>query len=213
MKKALKIILIIVVSVIVLSLLAMGGCALLVKKGFDELEKSASEVEGQTTTVTAEGATIVAPLTAKEVVSLTGVSLCNMEADYNAPYSYSSSCAGTECTALLSFKGAVPETITVYRRHNGECKRQDIPNGPAYVVRHYDAEFALNKETLRSMGIEESAKVEIDRADTSKFQGRSSFGFNGNYTVTLNYDAQVPQSDTILVNGKPVTLTFEQPAN
>lgn len=207
MKKAFKIIFIILGATGILVLLLLTTCTIGLVKGVDGMAKSAVTVEGQVSEITAEGAILTVPLTESEVYKLEGVQICKKDGEDSfalREYSYSSSCFNSVCSTTLTFNGEVPQDVTLNRTHDGKCVTQKIPNIRNYAVKTYAASVAIPEELV----VEGADRLRVEKTVDSKFSGHSSFGYNNQYKVSLSYPAHPGESDKFTVNGKTVTLKF-----
>lgn len=206
--KALKIILIILGVIVLVVGIGVAACATLFVKGAEKMATAATTVENQVVLETAAdgGTTLSVPLLENDVYELKGIDICKKEGEdpfADKPYSYTGSCINGDCTATLTFKGAVPDNISINRDFKGQCVTQEIPNIRGYAVKDYNAEFTV-PETMKTDKL-----PEVGKAPGSKYTTSGSFGFNGQYKVSLNYGKTSPgDSDTVMVNGKTVTLKF-----
>lgn len=206
--KILKILLYIIGAIGVLVTLAVVGFAIMVKGCVEELANSATEVKGQVTTETAGNLMVQVPLIEEDVVVLEGVSWCEVKGEPRSrkDYGYWSWCTNDKCRTILTFKEgkSIPESMTIHRKHEGECISEKISNLRDYEVTHYEAEISLP-----AIKNGQEKKDRAEKTAKSKYLQADYVSWGDKAKVTLKYESQHPgTSDEFRFQDKLVEVSF-----
>lgn len=205
MKKALKIII-----VIVMLILGMVTCTVvnIVRGVGDMAEEFVTPPEGQNIqSISPQGASLTAHLHPRYEVVLGGVQLCMDKTSVRASM-ISSNCAEGVCNTHLSFADtSIPEEITISRLVDGACVPQTIPNVRQYLmVAGYETTLVLDKAMLKQLDVAENANV--TKAPESRFKDTQFVQINQNGRLWISYPERVA-SDVFLLGGKPLQVQYE----
>jgi hypothetical protein len=209
MKRFFKIILIIFLTIFVTIGLVVTCTGFALKKGVENIAEKAMDAGPQNEEITAQGVIITKSLTTKDVILFKGVEWCKLD---NAPkfnYSYSSVCTNGNCTTTIDMDNKpIPQDMIIYRKYNGICVSQTIPDVKKYAAVFYIGNINISPALAEKLHLSVDKNVKLEKTAQSKFVDYGNIRINNNITFNLNYGTVKPASDEFLFGSKLIKITY-----
>lgn len=177
---------------------------------------SSSTPEGQTYEIVDGKPVFHSKLVARSVVKITVPRVCDQEMEaltrpLLGDHEYGVWCANGKCDVTFDFgDGKIPETVDISARKTMQdrCKTETVATKDHIVPAGYQTRIGINGE-LKDLFSKTQSRDGLKKLPETKASGLSSFGMNGNYSLTLDYKEPV-ESDTFLFHGMNVKVFFSQ---
>jgi len=211
MKRFVKIILIILVVFLALIGLLVTCTGLAIKKGVEAVAEKAMDSGPQNEVITSDGVIITKALTAKPVLLFQGLEMCTPPNNTSPlTYSYSSNCFNGTCTTTIDVdkNKPFPKDLALYRKYNGTCMQQTIPDVAKYQVNQYKGEVSIGPTLAQQLLLYSESNPKVQKTAKSKFNGNSMVRFNGNTAITIEYGTAKPQEDEFLFGPKLIQIKY-----
>ncbi len=196
----LKFILVVFVLLVMLIVSVVGFTYFAGKAVISAVEETANKEVMQKVSSTDAQTTIQLPLQKEYGVVIKGYSKCFNSAGMGNEPATSSFCSNGNCEITVTLDTAsIPETVNLYVEEGNECKLREFPVGDDINVINYFVKLEMTEE------LKDLLEIQSDKYSVASLnsKGRSSYQMMGTKKVILNYDKNVPISDTLTIDDQP----------
>lgn len=206
MKRLVKVILIIVLSLGALLGLLVTCTGLTIRNSVKDIEQQTLNTgSAQSVTMNSGGVTVNTTLQSKRIIVLKGVHLCEPYPDVYDSAGSSTGCVNGLCETSLAAPDTLPASLVIHRDDGGQCVEQTLSNIASYVVTAYQGVVAFEPTAVQQLALSEQR---VGKTENSRFSGSTLVGINDNLRITLDYGSSVPSQDEFMMGSKLIKVMY-----